>query len=89
MFASWGIETTAKFTKEQIQNALSAFADFDTYGTVLRAKGIVEGTDGDWIHFDYVPDESDVRSGSASVIGRICVIGSQINEDAIAKLFDL
>jgi len=89
VFTSWGIETTAKFSKEQIQNALSAFADFDTYGTVLRAKGIVEGTDGDWIHFDYVPDESDVRSGSASVIGRICVIGSQINEEAIAKLFDL
>lgn len=89
VFTSWGRETTARFTKEQIQNALSAFADFETYGTVLRAKGIVEGTDGEWIHFDYVPDEPNVRNGSASVIGRICVIGSQINEDAIAKLFNL
>ena len=89
MFTSWGIETTSKFSKEQIQNALDAFADFEVYGTVLRAKGIVEGTDGEWIHFDYVPDEPNVRNGSASVIGRICVIGSQINEDAIAKLFNL
>lgn len=89
VFTSWGRETTAKFTKEQIQNALSAFADFETYGTVLRAKGIVEGIDGEWIHFDYVPDESDVRTGSASVIGRICVIGSEINESAIAELFNI
>jgi len=89
VFTSWGIETTSKFSKEQIQNALDAFADFEVYGTVLRAKGIVEGTDGEWIHFDYVPDEPNVRNGSASVIGRICVIGSQINEDAIAKLFNL
>ena len=89
VFTSWGRETTARFTKEQIQNALSAFADFETYGTVLRAKGIVEGTDGEWIHFDYVPDESDVRTGSASVIGRICVIGSDINESAIAELFNI
>ena len=89
VFTSWGKETTARFTKEQIQNALSAFADFETYGTVLRAKGIVEGIDGEWIHFDYVPDESDVRTGSASVIGRICVIGSDINESAIAELFNI
>ena len=89
VFTSWGRETTARFTKEQIQNALSAFADFETYGTVLRAKGIVEGIDGEWIHFDYVPDESDVRTGSASVIGRICVIGSDINESAIAELFNI
>ncbi len=89
VFTSWGRETTAKFSKEQIQNALTALADFEVYGTVLRAKGIVEGIDGEWIHFDYVPDEPDVRNGSASVIGRICVIGSEINEDAIAKLFNL
>ena len=57
------------------------------YGIVLRAKGIVEGTDGRWIHFDYVPGEPDVRTGSAGVIGRLCVIGSELKEDALAALF--
>ncbi len=88
VFTSWGKETTRKFTKEQVQNALEAFCDFEKYGTILRAKGIVEGTDGEWIHFDYVPDEPDVRSGSAAVIGRICVIGAKINEEEISKLFN-
>ncbi len=88
VFTSWGIETTRKFTKEEIASTLDALADFEKYGTVLRAKGIVEGADGEWIHFDYVPDEPDVRNGSASVIGRICVIGSKINEDEISKLFN-
>ena len=88
VFTSWGTETTRKFTKQQIQEALEAFGDFEKYGTILRAKGIVEGDDGEWIHFDYVPDEPDVRCGSASVIGRICVIGAKINEEEISKLFN-
>ncbi|MBO5743880.1 MAG: GTP-binding protein, partial [Clostridia bacterium] len=81
VFASWGTETTKKYTKEQIKNALSELSDFEKYGTVLRAKGIVECECGKWIHFDYVPGEPVVREGSAAVIGRICVIGSKINEE--------
>ncbi len=88
VFTSWGMETARKFTKEQITAALEAFCDFEKYGTILRAKGIVECECGKWIHFDYVPDEPDVRIGTAAVIGRICVIGSKINEDEIAKLFN-
>ncbi len=87
VFASWGIETTKKFTAEDITNALNAFADEEKYGIILRAKGIVEGTDGSWIHFDYVPGEPDVRTGSAATTGRLCVIGSKISEAAISELF--
>ena len=87
MFTSWGTETTKKYTKDQIKNALCELSDFEKYGTVLRAKGIVECECGKWIHFDYVPGEPDVREGSAAVIGRICVIGSKINEEEISKLF--
>ena len=87
VFASWGTETTKKYTKDQIKNALCELSDFEKYGTVLRAKGIVECECGKWIHFDYVPGEPDVREGSAAVIGRICVIGSKINEEEIKKLF--
>lgn len=87
VFTSWGIETTKKFTAEEITNALNALADESKYGTILRAKGIVEGTDGKWIHFDYVPGEPDVRFGSAGTIGRLCVIGAKISESAIAQLF--
>ncbi len=87
VFASWGIETPVKFTAEQIQNVLQAFSDAEKYGVILRSKGIVAGADGSWIHFDYVPGEPDVRTGAASIIGRICVIGSGINKKAIAELF--
>ena len=87
VFTSWGTETTNKYTIEKIKSALEAFADSEKYGMVLRAKGIVECECGKWIHFDYVPGEPDVRCGSASVIGRICVIGSNINEEEIKKLF--
>lgn len=86
VFTSWGIETAAKFTKEQISYILSELENSEKYGMILRAKGIVAG-DGEWIHFDYVPNEPDVRTGGADVIGRICVIGSKINESAIAELF--
>ncbi len=87
VFTSWGTETTRKFTTEDITNALNALTDEAKFGTILRAKGIVEGTDGKWIHFDYVPGEPDVRFGSAGTIGRLCVIGAKISESAIAELF--
>ena len=89
VFTSMGRETTKKFTKAFIENALSALGDEEKFGIVLRAKGIVEAADGSWIHFDYVPGEPDVRSGSADVTGRLCVIGSKLNESAVAELFGL
>ncbi len=87
VFTSWGVETAKKFTEDDINNALEAFEDIHKYGMVLRAKGIVPTADGKWIHFDYVPDESNIRYGIASVTGRLCVIGSKLNEDALKELF--
>lgn len=87
IFTSWGRETAKKFSKEEITAALQALDNTDKYGTILRAKGIVAGSDGQWIHFDHVPGEIDVRTGAAGVTGRLCVIGSKIDEDAIAALF--
>ena len=87
VFTSWGTETLRKYTVEEIKNALRAFEEDDAYGMILRAKGIVQGVDGNWIHFDYVPSEPDVRIGSAVAIGKLCVIGANINETAIAALF--
>ena len=89
IFVSWGAETTKKYSKDAIENILDELCDESKYGFVLRSKGIVDGDDGQWIHFDYVPGESDVRNGSAGVIGRICVIGSKLNETAIASLFEV
>ena len=89
MFTSVGFETTHKFTKEQIENILDSLDDEHEYGIVLRAKGIVENEDGSWIHFDYVPGCPDVREGGADIIGRICVIGSKIDEEKIKVLFAL
>ncbi len=86
VFTSWGLETTHKFTKEELETALSVLGNEAEYGTVLRAKGIVDGAEG-WFHFDYVPGEPDVRTGSAGVTGRLCVIGCKINEEALKKLF--
>ena len=87
VFQSWGAETARTFTEEEIRTALAALEDAETYGTVLRAKGIVAGTDGQWIHYDYVPGTPDVRHGSAAAIGGLCVIGADLKEDAVAKLF--
>ena len=87
VFTSWGRETTRAYTAEEIQSALEALGNEEKYGMILRAKGIVAGTDGKWIHYDYVPGVPDVRTGSAGTIGRLCVIGSKINEEAISELF--
>ncbi len=88
VFVSWGVETAKKFTKEGISAILDELCDETRFGFVLRSKGIVEGDDGSWIHFDYVPGETDIRTGSAGLIGRICVIGSKLNEAEIAALFN-
>ena len=86
VFTSWGVETTRKFSVEEIEDILSQFTS-GIYGAVLRAKGIVEGQDGKWIHFDYVPGEENVRLGAASTMGRLCVIGSKIDTSAMKALF--
>ena len=86
VFTSWGIETAGKFTVEQIELALEAL-DSGRFGVILRAKGIVAGTDGKWIHFDYVPEEKNVRTGAAAVTGKLCVIGAELMEDELSKLF--
>ena len=87
VFSSWGAETATAYTMQEISAALENLRDESRVGTVLRAKGIVAGADGQWIHFDYVPDAPDVRLGSADVIGRLCVIGSKLDEQAVAALF--
>ena len=86
VFTAWGVETAKKYSAQDIHNALAAL-DSGKYGMILRAKGIVAGADGSWIHFDYVPEEHDVRSGSTAVIGKLCVIGSNLDEQAVAALF--
>ncbi len=87
IFTSWGTETVNKYSADEINSFLQELIDNNKYGMVLRAKGIVCGEDGQWIHFDYIPGEPDVRIGNADITGRICVIGSEINEKEIEKLF--
>ena len=87
VFISWGAETANKFSAEDVAAMLSALNDEATYGAVLRAKGVVAGSDGRWIHFDFVPEEQEVRFGPAAVTGRICVIGSALKEAALKTLF--
>ena len=86
VFTSWGVETARKFTVNEIRAALLSL-DSGRFGMVLRAKGIVPSTDGGWIHFDFVPGEEDVRMGSATIIGKLCVIGAQLDEAGVAGLF--
>lgn len=88
MFTSFGAETVKAYTADEIRAALSELVNEQKYGVILRAKGIVRGTDG-FIHFDYVPGEPDVRTGSAAPTGRLCVIGSKLNEPALKELFGL
>ena len=89
VFASIGVETTKKFTFDKIKSILDKFDESNEFGMILRAKGIVECECGDWIHFDYVPGEADVRRGSADIIGRLCVIGSGIDKEKIKALFEI
>ena len=87
VFTSWGMETAKKFTEDGLRAALAALEDEAKYGAVLRAKGIVAASEGEWIHFDYTPGEINIRRGSAGVTGRRCVIGHELHEDAVAELF--
>ncbi len=87
VFTSWGVETPKKFSEDELRQIMSRLEDEAAYGMVVRAKGIVPSADGRWLHFDYTPGEAEVRHGSAEVTGRLCVIGSKINEDAIRALF--
>nr|WP_302140768.1 CobW family GTP-binding protein [uncultured Schaedlerella sp.] len=89
IFTSWGKETVKTYTKDEISSILKSLESEETYGTILRAKGMVAGADGEWIYFDMVPEEHEVRSGSAEYTGRVCVIGSKLNEEKLAELFGL
>ena len=88
VFTSWGRETAHPYEQQELAAALQAL-DTGDYGQVLRAKGIVAGTDGKWLHFDYVPGEVEVRTGAAGVTGRLCVIGAELKENALTSLFHL
>ena len=89
IFTSWGCETPKKFSEAELKDILAKLDDTEKFGTILRAKGFVDASDGEWIYFDYVPGESDIRRGGAAVTGRLCVIGSKINESAIKELFNI
>ncbi len=89
VFTSWGQETIRRYTKEEIQSVLEKLSADNSYGTILRAKGMVEGIDGKWIYFDMVPGEADVREGEPEYTGRLCVIGSDLKEDGLKELFGL
>ena len=89
VFGSWGMETPRKFTETELREKLAALDNNDRYGDILRAKGIVAANDGDWIYFDYVPGEIDIRRGAAAVTGRFCVIGAHIKEKALKELFTI
>ena len=87
VFVSWGVETAKKFTEGELADILAALDDAEKYGAVLRAKGIVDASDGAWLHFDHVPGEQELRRGAAGITGRLCVIGSGLKEDALKELF--
>ena len=87
VFTSWGLETSDTYTQRDISDILAALEDEEHYGIILRAKGMVPNKDGGWIYFDYVPEESNIREGKPDVTGKFCVIGSKINEEALAELF--
>ena len=89
VFTSWGRETIHTYTKEQISDILRTLEEDDSYGNVLRAKGMVAGADGEWIYFDMVPEEHEVRTGAPEYTGRICVIGAELAEGKLAELFGL
>ena len=87
VFTSWGKETIHTYTKDEVSAILKTLEEDGSYGNVLRAKGMVAGADGEWIYFDMVPEEQEVRTGAPEYTGRICVIGAELNEDKLAELF--
>ena len=87
VFTSWGRETIKKYTREGLENILEALSESDKYGIILRAKGMLPAEDGTWIYFDMVPEETEIREGSPEYTGRLCVIGSKLNEEKLVKLF--
>ena len=87
VFTSWGVETAHKFSEEELRDILDKLAKGGEYGEVLRAKGIVTPVEGEWFHFDLVPEETELRRGAADYTGRICVIGANLNEEKIKELF--
>ena len=89
MFTSWGRETIRTYSKEEIAEILKTLEADKDYGDVLRAKGMVAGSDGEWIYFDMVPEEHEVRTGAPEYTGRICVIGAQLDEQKLKELFGL
>lgn len=89
VFTSWGKETVKTYSQDEIKSILDTLSNDESYGMILRAKGMVEGKDGQWIYFDMVPGEADIREGSADYTGRICVIGSKIQEDKLSELFGI
>ncbi len=88
VFTSWGVETVRKFSEKELEDILTAL-DGETYGIVLRAKGIIPASDGGWIHFDYTPGEQNIRRGAADFTGRLCVIGSKLDENGLKNLFNV
>ena len=89
MFTSWGKETPHKYTEEGLRSILEVLADTEKYGVILRAKGIVPSETSDWLYFDLVPGEFEIRKGQPDITGKLCVIGSGLKEDELAKLFEL
>ena len=87
VFTSWGRETPRKYTKDELEQILKTLSDSEEYGIVLRAKGMLPDTEGTWLHFDLVPGEYEIRNGSADYTGRLCVIGSKLDEAKLEKLF--
>ena len=87
VFTSWGRETPRKYTKDELGQILKTLSDSEEYGIVLRAKGMLPDTEGTWLHFDLVPGEYEIRNGSADYTGRLCVIGSKLDEAKLEKLF--
>ena len=89
VFTSWGKETAHKYTEEELDYLLKALSETDAYGTVLRSKGIIQMADGSWKQFDMVPEEYEVREGQADYTGRVCVIGTDLKEEDLIKLFHI
>ena len=86
---SWGAETAKRYSKAQIEAILSEFTESGDFGMILRSKGVLADENGEWIHFDYVPGEADIRTGTASVTGRICVIGAELNTEKLEEIFGI